>query len=165
VRDLVKGALATVRLMPGDVSKSTLLRAPNARRLLDSPWSFAVATILLGVGFGLVRVTDPQAADPKTEVEGTLEPSQRGFVRVLATPWAEVAIDGVKIDATPIARAIPVAPGLHFVTFTHPAAKAETRRIVVEPGKTIFLDVTMAVALAEPTKDTPVAKPVDAGTQ
>ncbi len=167
IRELVKGALATVRLTPGDVSKSTLLRGPNARRLLDSPWSFGVATLVLGVGFGLVRVTDPQAAEPKTEIEGTLEPTQRGFVRVLATPWAEVAIDGVKIDATPIARAIPVAPGLHFVTFTHPAAKAETRRIIVEPGKTILLDVTMAVAASDatPTASTaPTASAAPKGT-
>ncbi|CAN5586859.1 hypothetical protein BH09MYX1_BH09MYX1_48900 [soil metagenome] len=163
-RDLVKSALAAVRLLPADVSKSTMLQAPNARRLLDSPWSFVIATILLGVGFGLVRVTDPQAADPKTEIEGTLEPNQRGFLRVLATPWAEVAIDGVKIDATPIARAIPVAPGLHFVTFTHPAAKAETRRVVIETGKTTVLDVAMAVTLPDATA-TATAKPVDAGIQ
>ena len=124
-----------------------------------------MATILLGVGFGLVRVTDPQAAEPKTEIEGTLDPSQRGFVRVLATPWAEVAIDGVKVDATPIARAIPVAPGLHFVTFTHPSAPTETRRVVIEPGKTTLLDVTMAVTLPEPTRDVPPTRPLDAGIQ
>ena len=165
IRDLVKGALASVRLVPGDVSKSTLLQPANARKLIDSPWSFAVATILLGVGFGLVRVTDPQAAEPKTEIEGTLDPSQRGFVRVLATQWAEVAIDGVKVDATPIARAIPVAPGLHFVTFTHPSAPTETRRVVIDPGKTTLLDVTMAVTLPEPARDVPPTRPVDAGIQ
>jgi serine/threonine-protein kinase len=45
-----------------------------------------------------------------------------------------------------MARAIPLAPGAHFVTFTHPNAKTQTRRVTVTAGATTMLDVTMDVA-------------------
>ena len=150
-RELVRGALATARMLGGDVSKITALPPLKALSLLQSPWSFGVLTLVLAVGLGLVRVTDPDAALPRTEVEGSLDPAQRGFVHVLATPWAEVAVDGQKVDATPIARAIPLSPGPHFVTFSHPAAPSETRRVVVEAGKTSLIDVTMNVTLGPAT--------------
>jgi len=157
-RELVRGTLAMARMLGGDVSKITVLPQSRASSLWRSPWSFGFLTLILAVGLGLVRVTDPDAAQPHTAVEGALDPAQRGFVRVLATPWAEVAIDGQKVDATPIARAIPLSPGPHFVTFSHPAAPSETRRIVVEAGKTSLVDVTMNVTLG------PGARSADGGT-
>jgi serine/threonine-protein kinase len=62
---------------------------------------------------------------------------------VVATPWAEVFVDGELVDTTPIGRAIPVAPGKHFVTFRHPSAPDEQRTIKIAAGQTVFLDVTM----------------------
>ncbi|HEX7601549.1 MAG TPA: serine/threonine-protein kinase [Polyangiaceae bacterium] len=157
-RELVRGTLAMARLLGGDVSKITVLPQSKASSVWQSPWSFGFLTLILAVGLGLVRVTDPDAAQPHTAVEGALDPAKRGFVHVLATPWAEVAIDGQKVDATPIARAIPLSPGPHFVTFTHPAAPSETRRVVVEAGKTSLVDVTMNVTLG------PGARSADGGT-
>jgi serine/threonine-protein kinase len=65
---------------------------------------------------------------------------------VLATPWASIAIDGQPVDVTPIAAAIPLAPGEHFVTFTHPNAATLTRQVTIQAGATVSLDVTMDVA-------------------
>jgi serine/threonine-protein kinase len=157
-RELVRGTLAMARMLGGDVSKITVLPHAKASSLWQSPWSFGVLTLVLAVGLGLVRVTDPDAAQPHTAVEGALDPAQRGFVHLLATPWAEVAIDGQKVDVTPIARAIPLSPGPHFVTFSHPAAPSETRRVVVEAGKTSLVDVTMNVTLS------PGSRSADGGT-
>ena len=101
---------------------------------------------VLIAALGAVRVTDKEERPPPAEAEGTLLPPSAGFLRVLATPWAEVSVDGQRVDVTPFARAIPLASGKHWVTFSHPAAPPITQRISIEAGKTVTLDVTMDVA-------------------
>src|SRR5262249_49488663 len=76
-------------------------------------------------------------------------PGPRGYLRVLAQPWAEVIVDGETIDTTPMARPIAVAPGRHFVTFVHPNAPEEKRSVSVAAGQTVVLDVAMKVARPE----------------
>lgn len=71
--------------------------------------------------------------------------SERGYVRALATPWAEVLIDGEVIDTTPIGRPIAVSPGRHFITFRHPNAPEEKRTVVVAAGQTVVVDVTLRI--------------------
>jgi len=85
-----------------------------------------------------------------------LAPASPGYLRVLATPWAEVSVDGQRVEVTPFAHAIPLSPGTHYVTLTHPNAPAEKRTIAVEPGETRTVDVTMAIA--------DLAHPEDAGS-
>jgi serine/threonine-protein kinase len=72
----------------------------------------------------------------------------RGYLRVLAKPWAEVLIDGEAVDTTPIGRPLPVSPGRHYVTFRHPNAPDEKRSIDVASGQTVVLDVTMRLERA-----------------
>jgi serine/threonine-protein kinase len=72
-------------------------------------------------------------------------PAQAGFLRVVARPWAEVIVDGQRIDVTPFARPIPLAEGTHYVTLKHPTAGDERRVVKVTAGETIMLDVTMSV--------------------
>jgi len=143
-RQLVRSALAVSRLVPGDVPLLSRAREPR-RPLSQTPWSFAIATVILGAGLGVVRATDRGAEQAAAPTEGPLAPARPGFLRVLATPWAEVAVDGQRSEVTPTAHAIPLAPGAHYVTFTHPAAPSQTRRIVIETDKTVTLDVTMEV--------------------
>jgi hypothetical protein len=71
-----------------------------------------------------------------------------GFLRAVATPWADVVVDGQHIDTTPFARAIPLAAGTHYVTFNHPSARAEKRVVRIEPGESTLLDVTMDLGFA-----------------
>ena len=86
--------------------------------------------------------------------------SGRGHLRVLAQPWAEVSVDGEKIDTTPMAKPIPVAPGRHFVTFTHPNAPEEKRTVTVAAGQTVLVDVAMRID--RPVKDAGTdARPAD----
>ncbi|MFO0587007.1 MAG: serine/threonine-protein kinase [Polyangiaceae bacterium] len=95
-------------------------------------------------------------APPPSETKA----GERGYLRVLAQPWAEVAVDGERIDTTPMARLIPVAPGRHFVTFTHPNAPEEKRTVNVVTNQTVLVDVTMRVE--RPHKDAgPDAAPID----
>jgi serine/threonine-protein kinase len=75
-----------------------------------------------------------------------LAPANAGALRVIATPWAEVTIDGQRIDVTPIARPIPLAAGTHYVTLTHPNAPPEKRVVVINAGETAQLEATMKLA-------------------
>jgi serine/threonine-protein kinase len=83
-----------------------------------------------------------------------LVPRSAGFLRVLATPWAEVWIDGQRVDVTPFARAIPLAAGTHYVTLIHPRAPAEKRTVELASGETHTLDVVMNVPANAPREDT-----------
>jgi serine/threonine-protein kinase len=89
------------------------------------------------------------AAPPEGRAAGAqpleLAPASAGYLRVLATPWAQVRIDGQYVDVTPFARAIPLPPGRHFVTLEHPDAPVEKRTVDIAPGETRTIDVVMAV--------------------
>ena len=74
-----------------------------------------------------------------------LLPDQAGGLRVLATPWAQVRVDGQLVETTPFARPIPLPPGKHWVTLTHPDAPPIEREVDVVPNETLTLDVTMAL--------------------
>jgi serine/threonine-protein kinase len=69
---------------------------------------------------------------------------------VLATPWAEVWVDGQRIDVTPFARAIPLPGGTHYVTLVHPSAPVEKRTVSIPAGETRTVDVVMAVTETSP---------------
>jgi len=98
--------------------------------------------------------------DVPSEANGAAESGEKGFLRVLARPWAEVLVDGKYVDVTPIGRPIPVLAGRHYVTFKHPNAPDEKREIRVGAGQTVLLDVTMRID--RPTVDAGVDASVDA---
>jgi len=104
------------------------------------------AILAVGASLGVaIQLGDPQDREAARAGESPLElsPQGRGSLRVVASPWAEVSIDGQHVDTTPFARAIPLAPGRHFVTLTHPDAPPEQRAIKVTSGDELLLDVTM----------------------
>jgi serine/threonine-protein kinase len=78
-----------------------------------------------------------------------LMPAEGGGLRVLATPWANVRVDGQQVETTPFARPIPLTAGKHWITLTHPDAPSVEREITVATNETVTLDVTMAVGSAE----------------
>jgi hypothetical protein len=74
-----------------------------------------------------------------------LLPASAGYLRVLATPWAEVWVDGQRVDVTPFARPIPLPEGAHFITLVHPTAPAQKHTVSIAAGETRTLDVVMAI--------------------
>ncbi|MBX3234240.1 MAG: serine/threonine protein kinase [Labilithrix sp.] len=87
------------------------------------------------------------AAAPPASLEGA------GGLRVVATPWAYVKVDGQLVETTPFARPIALAPGRHWVTLTHPEAAPIEREITIATGETVMLDVTMDLAAGDAGKD------------
>ncbi len=158
---LVVRALAAASFVPDLPPKaargSAELSPPDAsfRRLLSQ-----LATIFGLIVLGGLVTEWSRAGERPAPPPSETPPGARGYLRVLAQPWAEVIVDGEKIDTTPMARLIPVAPGRHFVTFTHPNAPEEKRTVNVVTGQTVLVDVTMRID--RPRKDAGTdAGPVD----
>jgi len=119
---------------------------------------FMVIFALFAVVGLAIQLGDQGAREASIAGESPLElaPRNAGYLRVLATPWAYVAIDGQHVETTPFARPIPLAPGTHFVTLTHPDAPAEQRALRLAAGETATLDVTMRLRSA-PMRDAAAA--------
>ncbi len=91
----------------------------------------------------------------------TLSPSNLAHLRVVATPWASVTVDGVRVETTPFAAPIPLSSGVHYVRLEHPNAPPEHRSVRLAPGENALLDVEMKVPDAV---EAPRASPVPADT-
>ncbi|UCD70680.1 MAG: serine/threonine protein kinase [Syntrophobacterales bacterium] len=65
------------------------------------------------------------------------------FIKIVVYPWARVTIDGKYVDTTPIADPIRLKPGEHTLSFSHSKFKSKTIEIVLKPGETRFLSVTL----------------------
>ncbi len=87
---------------------------------------------VLALILGLIHVA-PLQATPHTPITATAAPGH-GFVRVHATPWAEVTIDGKDEGSTPFAAPFELSEGTHTFIFQHPSFKPVSRSIDVSVG-------------------------------
>ncbi|MFO0554991.1 MAG: protein kinase [Polyangiaceae bacterium] len=76
-------------------------------------------------------------------------------VRVLAHPWADVYVDDVQIDTTPIGEPLRLSPGRHEITLRHPSAPDVRRVVELDPGELVTVDVDMDVARPKPSAEPP----------
>jgi hypothetical protein len=113
------------------------------------------ALVLVAFVIGVFAIESGSAAGTGEAGSRPLElvPQQGGGLRVLATPWANVRVDGQQVETTPFARPIPLAPGKHWITLTHPDAPPVEREVTVAPNETVTLDVTMSLGGAAAAED------------
>jgi len=146
VNALEHAGLVTPRAAEGTRAPAQTRRA-SVRR--------AVAGLAVIGGAAIVAAAAIQAtANREGESAGTrpleLTPASPGYLRVLATPWAEVWVDGQRVDVTPFARAIPLVPGKHYVTLVHPNAPIEKRTVSIATGETVMVDAVMTIGELAP---------------
>ncbi|MBX3220840.1 MAG: serine/threonine protein kinase [Labilithrix sp.] len=140
---------------PGSSPRITARRPIGLGRALAG---FALVTSLFTVAVVANEGVDTQAREARSAGSRTLElaPDRAGGLRVVATPWAHVRVDGQLVETTPFARAIPLGAGRHFVTLTHPdAPSAVEREVDIVAGEIVTLDVTMNVSAEDAGKDAP----------
>ena len=140
---LVETGFATGERKVGGVSAISSRRGIAASRVLAGH-----ALVLVAFVIGVFASEGGSAARGSGEAGSRplqLLPDHGGGLRVLATPWANVSVDGQPVETTPFARPIPLAPGRHWVTLTHPDAPPVEREVNVAPGETVTLDVTMVL--------------------
>lgn len=81
--------------------------------------------------------------DPGRDVTVNAEFRQStGYLRCLAKPWAEIYIDDLYRDMTPIDRPIAVSGGTHRVRFHNPSFRDSVLDVSVLPRDTVELKVT-----------------------
>ena len=139
--DLVVRALEHAGLVaPSGAEKETapLVRARSSvRRAIAGLGVLGALSIAGGIALQAAGAREGHAAGSRPL---ELVPANPGLLRVLATPWAEVWVDGQRVDVTPFARAIPLRPGTHYVTLSHPNAPAQKRTLAVAAGETVTID-------------------------
>ncbi len=64
-----------------------------------------------------------------------------GQLRIGATPWCNVSVDGRSYGETPV-NIGSIAPGGHTVVCTNPARGTQTRRVTVSPGRLEAVRIT-----------------------
>ena len=158
VRVLVSRALFAAKLgdeIAGAGASAAAVVAARGPDLLGAARVFGLALLLIvggGAAIQVLRDSDvvPEPGGGALEDGGVVAvgSKDRGMVRVVAQPWAEVFLDGELVDVTPMGRPMLVLPGKHFVTFRHPKAPDEQRAIKIAAGQTVTLDVTMRVERA-----------------
>ena len=128
-------------------SESGLSAGPAPRTTIRRALAGQAAVLLLFMGGVLAIESGSSARDGRHAGEKPLElvPDNAGGLRVVATPWATVRVDGRDVETTPFARAIPLPAGKHFVRLSHPDAPAVDREIDVVAGEIVMLDVTMTL--------------------
>lgn len=160
--------VTVLEALPGPRPERELLRALGERQLIHlelpdvepAAWAtkserrFGVREALfVGAACGALAVLAisqlrarnvPLAAHADLSLE-TLQNPRAVSLRVLATPWAHVIVDGIHRDTTPFADPIRLSPGKHVVRLEHPSAPAEERVIEGETGQALLLDVRMNV--------------------
>lgn len=102
---------------------------------------------------------EPSAGAVTTPTKRDLPVEQAVLLRVVASPWAHVVVDGEHRATTPFAQPIVLSPGKHVVRLEHPHAPPEERVINGQAGQGIFLNVQLHVEkplTLEPVSEIPV---------
>jgi serine/threonine-protein kinase len=66
-----------------------------------------------------------------------------GYLMLNVEPWADVYVDGVYRDTTPLSRPIPVLPGEHLIKLVGPSSPGWEKRLEFERGETVVEKVVM----------------------
>ncbi len=123
--------------------------APKADAAQESSRGLWLGQVLSGLALvGVIaygEVSRERAGDTGRSATGPRAPGTAdvGRLRVVARPWATVAIDGVTVDSAPTNEAFRLLPGLHYVRFTHPSLGTADRVVRIERGATVWLEVDL----------------------
>ncbi len=155
---IVVRTLVASGLVEGDAGTDRWLAPEKRAPLGGTMLGFGAVAVAFATGGALIQWSASARGEREAAQAGSkrleLAPESAGALRVIASPWAEVTIDGQRIDVTPMARAIPLAAGQHYVTLTHPNAPPEKRVVPIAAGETTTLEVTMKLpAVADKDKD------------
>jgi eukaryotic-like serine/threonine-protein kinase len=151
---LVVRALVVAGLTPASEPESTELpRRPKKTSVRRSIAGIAVLGATAVAGGGALEATAHREGLAAGARPLELAPAKPGYLRVLATPWAEVWVDGQRVEVTPFARGIPLPPGTHYVTLVHPTAPVEKRTVSIVSDDTRTIDVIMSLPEPPPEAD------------
>ncbi len=160
---LARAVLRDKGYLPADVRETRTVLPRYRERKPGLPLGFMFGALgLMLAGGGVIQVVAARSdATPGQRMRALeLVPDEAASLRVVATPWAHVFVDGQKVATTPFATPIPLSPGIHYVRLDHPNAPSEERTLHLAPGEAILLDVAMKIDVPKPPP-APEPPPVD----
>ena len=101
----------------------------------------AVALAAVVIGGGIIQFAAGDAPQ-ETAVESAVVDNP-GYLRVVASPWAEVHVDGEHVLTTPSAKRLALSPGQHFVKLINPYFQTVEREVTIVAGETEVTQLTM----------------------
>jgi serine/threonine-protein kinase len=165
---IVVRTLVASGLVEGDAGTDRWLAPEKRTPLAGTMLGFGAVAVAFATGGALIQWSASARGEREAAQAGSkrleLAPESAGALRVIASPWAEVTIDGQRIDLTPMARAIPLAAGQHYVTLVHPNAPPEKRVVPIVAGETTTLEVTMKLPAATDKDGGAIDPPRDGGS-
>lgn len=90
-----------------------------------------------------VLLTKQERASLKNEKNGQNISYIPGELFIECLPWADVFVDGKKLDTTPLKNNIALTPGIHTIRLVHPDYPAYTRRISISSNKVESISVNL----------------------
>ncbi|MBN1406790.1 MAG: serine/threonine protein kinase [Calditrichaceae bacterium] len=66
-----------------------------------------------------------------------------GFLMIECLPWADIYIDDIKLESTPLKNPLKISTGVHQVKLVHPEYPHFTKVITVNPNETKYVSVNM----------------------
>lgn len=166
VADLAKAGLSSSVVSIESDRRSHAMAHRSAPTLWYAARGYSLCLLLIVIGAVGIEYASAKSRNEQPHHDSRLElvPPQSAFLRVVADPWAFVIVDGQRVETTPFANAIPLAPGVHYVRLEHPQAAVERRTVRLAPGETVLLDVKMDVKVPEPKMPTSTKVPAEPDT-
>jgi serine/threonine protein kinase len=144
----IQSELLRRRWVPETSDPPVAVEPIKARQRSFGPLLALVSTGIVGAALAsavwLVKERAGRPPSPDLSL-ATMQNPDAMLLRVVATPWAHVLVDGVHRETTPFANPIRLAPGRHVVRLEHPSAPPEERAIEGVRGQALMLDVRMSV--------------------
>jgi hypothetical protein len=155
-------------LNPAALGGTGQLQQPNmqARHAVRAGMvAHGIAFCVLALMLGLIHVAPLSATPAYTAVR---EPGH-GYLRIVASPWARIWIDGAAQGETPLARPIALKEGTHTIRLEHDWYQPVERVVEIAEGaatapQALVLDFDAEHVPLVPGKTRPPGPPASAGT-
>ena len=132
----------------GGLGEETVTTEIKPTPLPPSPRPVPITDLVVEPPAPVVEPRRPVGAPSKTK---TTRPPPApvalriGYLAADAVPWADVLVDGARVDRTPFSK-YPLPVGRHQVTFRAPDGRTELKSIAITEGATTSLRVEFAAS-------------------
>jgi hypothetical protein len=155
-------------LNPAALGGASQLQQPNmqARHAVRAGMvAHGIAFGVLALMLGLIHVA-PLSATP---AYSAVREAGHGYLRIVASPWARIWVDGVLQGETPLGRPITLKEGAHTIRLEHDWYRPVERVVEIAEGiatapQSLVVDFDAEHVPLAPGKTRPPAPPASAGS-
>jgi serine/threonine-protein kinase len=125
---------------PGEVKRTLLGQIARVHAIV-------LAAVLIG-GLVIQVVSPGPTSSSEASTTAVLADPGTAYLRVVADPWAEIWVDGQKLETTPVDRRLPVPAGKRWLKLVNPYYREHVQEIDLEPDEVEEVRVRLEAASA-----------------